>query len=384
MYKRLFLTFLFITSALLFLVFYINTEFDPYGYNSPLTNSSFKLAKVHKPIRLLKLKPEVIVIGNSRNLYAFDKLNGDTRKFYNASLAGLSISSIANLFYHITSSPDSRLKEAYISLDNVCDPKEGAAQTFEIDGRFIISPDNSIFSVLFNKHALYTSFDTILISLDKKNNSLLNESGRQTAFNEGSYLKSGSANALKLRERSTIKGQSLSESSYDEFIEKCETKSIDNILDIANKNNIRLNFFINPVNVRYWEIAYQIGSLNKYLYNKKLIQDKLKSPFNKSKAMINVFDFRRLNGFTLERLSYSDKHSSHKYWFESSHFKKELGDALMSILINKKFNHSDISTNLLDVDVEADFLSQLNILKQWKLDNPDLASEIQQAIADNN
>lgn len=378
MYKNLLFVFLLVTITLLSILFCINSKFDPYGYNAPLTNP--KLEKIHKPLKLLELRPEIIVIGNSRNLYTFDAFNSKIDNFYNASLPGLGISRIAELFYHAASTPNSIIKEAYLSLDQICDQNDSDI-TFEVDKRFLIGPENSIYNVLFNKYALYTSLDTLLLSINMPKKPVLNQRGRQIVFNEGNYQTRGSANALITREKSNIKGQNVSQSSYADFVAKCDTTSIDNILAVASKMNIEITFFINPVNVRYWEIARQTGSLNTYLFNKKLAKDKLKSPFNKHKAVVRLFDFRKLNEYTLERLSYHDKHSSHRYWYESSHFKKEFGKIIMSNMDSDSITPTKLGGNLLDIDIDADFQIQLKILDEWELINPDLVAEIERAIS---
>ena len=50
------------------------------------------------------------------------------------------------------------------------------------------------------------------------------------------------------------------------------------------------------------------------------------------------------------------------------------------ILDSNEYNNTALSSNLLNADIEGEFKVQLNILKKWRMNNPDLVNEIQQAI----
>jgi hypothetical protein len=383
MYKKLLLIFLLVTASLLILEYFVNTWMDPYVLSSKTGWVSNQEIRVTKPIKVFENKLKAVLIGNSRNNYGIDLIGDNTSDFYNLSLSGIGINEIAKLFYHTVSS-NADLEVAFISLDSVCDPNDPLYASQFIDERFLISSKNKAHEVIFNKYALYASYSTLELSIAQSKAGFLNEVGRQTIFNENEYLSKGAAHGLRTKEAVTIGPQGNKEStqelSFQDYKKMCKTTSLISILNLAKKQNIKLTFFINPVNVRYWEITYQKNRLQTYLFDKKIIKDIIHASLIGANQAIKVIDFRRLNDFTLERLSYNDAAEiKYKYWYESSHFTKKFGDVITSILISDELENMATSVSLLDIDIEDDFKSQLNILKSWRLNNPDLVSEIQQA-----
>jgi len=357
---------------------------DPYVLSSSTGHISNQEIRITKPIKVLENSPQKVLIGNSRNNYSSDLIGEEHSNFYNLSLSGIGINEIAKLFYHAVYSNNSNLKLAYISLDSVCDPKDFLHESKFIDERFLIKPNNNTYNILFNKYALYTSYDTLILSIENATKGFLNEVGRQTIFNEGDYLAKGAAHALRKKEEITIGAKSNKKPAqsiiFEDYIKTCETKSLVKILDIAKKENIQLTFFINPVNVRYWEIQRQKNSLQHYLFNKIIIKKTIDASLIGAKNPIKVIDFRKLNKFTLERLSYHDAADLYyEYWYESSHFTNKFGEMITNVLQHDEYNNTAISSNLLDIDIEADFKQQLNSLKNWRLNNTDLVREIEQA-----
>ena len=152
-----------------------------------------------------------------------------------------------------------------------------------------------------------------------------------------------------------------------------------NFLNIEKK--ISLFFFYNPVNVRYWEIFHIKGNINNILFNKKLAKQTL-NRYKGTAIDIEVFDFLQLNSYTLERLSYKDKHKNHTYWYESSHYKKSLGDILMAAMTNTNPQDNTLFNDLLTSDVEENHEHQLKLLNNWREDNLDIVAEILQTIAE--
>jgi hypothetical protein len=358
---------------------------DPYVLSSSIGRITNQEIRITKPIKVLEIQPKKILIGNSRNNYSSEITGDDSSTFYNLSLSGIGINEISKLFYHAVYSSNSNLNIAYIGLDSVCDPKDSLYISKFIDERFLISSKNQAYNIFFNKYALYTSYDTLLLSIENSTKGFLNKVGRQTIFNEGDYLVKGASHALRKKEETTI-GTKVDKKSaqpilFKDYRKTCKTASLNRILNIAKKENIQLTFFLNPVNVRYWEIQFHKNGLQHYLFDKKIIKDTIYAALIGATNSINVIDFRELNEFTLERLSYEDPTDLYyKYWYESSHFTKTFGDMTSKILDSNEYNNTALSSNLLNADIEGEFKVQLNILKKWRMNNPDLVNEIQQAI----
>jgi len=292
------------------------------------------------------------------------------------------MSEVSQLFYHATFAPNSQIKKAYITLDAICDSK---TSNF-IDKRFLITPTTSYSKVILNKYTLYTTTNTLALSLlHTPEYAYINQFGRQTIFDEGKYIAKGLGHSLKDREQMSIGNynptKKTSKPSYISYQQKCKTQSLEQIIAIAVEKKISLFFFYNPINVRYWEISHIKGSLNDTLFSKKLAKQTLYK-YKDTALDIKVFDFRQLNSYTLERLSYKDKHKNHTYWYESSHYKKSLGDILMEAMTNKNPRDNTLFNELLTSDIEENHKHQLRLLNNWREDNLDIVAEIHKTIAE--
>jgi len=385
MHKKYLFVFLFSVLFLLIIQATFNFWVDPYGFHSSIKLNSFKATIINKPYAITSKKPTSIIIGNSRNLYSFELSNTKLKNSYNLSLAGIGIEPIRKLFEHSVNT--STIHRAIISLDNVCDPKTNNESVFSIDERFLINSENSKFKVFIYKILLYSSLEATNYSwsLLKNNEPKIefSQSGRKIFFNEFDFITKGYGHALAHREEAKIIGslKSKSYSSYKEYSRSCKTTNIDSIITIANERNIKISFFLNPINIRYWEVTHQIKPSNKsQVYQRMLIQEKiLEIPIDKI-GNFSGFDFLKLNSYTTENLSYIDSEVEPKYWYESSHYQLALGDLILNTMINEDFSNSGFVSNIKTKNYEKEFIFQQSIMNSWRKNNPTIVLEITDAI----
>jgi hypothetical protein len=346
-----------------------------------------KSIKIFKPYDVIDKSPSIVIIGNSRNYYSFSPQDTETTDTYNLSFPGIGVVQIRSLFEHIIRS-EIDIREFIISLDSFCDPLSIRSMTNSLDDRVLISNDNSLIKTKINKVLLYLSLDASYTSyrnINKPDNNYLTTDGRAVWFNEFNYHEKGPGNALFKRESRNIirrvnNSDKITATNYNDYKKQCQTNNLDFIIDSAITNNIKINFFLNPVNARYWEIYNSFNELETYVhFPKKLIKEKLKNIPGVYQHLFTGMDFLRLNTFTMEPLSYFDQ-KERNYWYESSHYKASFGNVLLLTILNKEFNNSNLVKDLKLVDLDLDYSNQITMLNQWRTSNSKLKEEISRSI----
>ncbi|MCG8014591.1 MAG: hypothetical protein JAY97_00090 [Candidatus Thiodiazotropha sp. 'RUGA'] len=368
----------------------VNYYFDPYGFNGKLKHIDSKAVKIFKPYDVIDKDPSTVIIGNSRNYYSFSPEHTGKNSAYNLSFPGIGIAQIRALYEHILKA-EITIDELVITLDSFCDPLTIRSISNSLDDRVLISDDNPQIRTLVNKVLFYLSLDASYTSyrnIRKPKDNYMSVDGRAVKFNEYNYLRNGPGNALIERESRNIfqrvnRTNSIKATSYTDYKKQCETSNLDFIINSTIENNIKVNFFLNPVNARYWEIYAYFDGLSSYVhYPKKLIQEKLKNIAEEKQYLFEGYDFLRLNAFTLEPLSYSDS-EERTYWYESSHYNLAFGNIVLSNIFNEDFKRTQLVANLKEVDLDRDFEIQKSLLQVWRENNPELKKEILNSIENN-
>ncbi|MCG7897941.1 MAG: hypothetical protein JAY99_12300 [Candidatus Thiodiazotropha lotti] len=365
----------------------VNYYFDPYGFNGRLKHIDSKAVKIFKPYDVIEKEPSTVIIGNSRNYYSFSPSHTGKNSTYNLSFPGIGIAQIRSLYEHILKA-EIDIDELIITLDSFCDPLTIRSISNSLDDRVLISEDNPQIRTLVNKVLFYLSLDASYTSyrnIRKPKDNFMSSDGRAVKFNEYNYLKKGPGNALIERESRNIfrrvnRTNSIKAASYSDYKKQCKTVNLDYIINSTIENNIKVSFFLNPVNARYWEIYAHFDGLPSYVhYPKKLIQEKLNTIAEEHQHQFEGFDFLRLNAFTLEPLSYSDI-EERTYWYESSHYNLAFGNIVLSNIFDKNFERTQLVANLKDTDLDQDYLKQKSLLEEWRNTNPELNNEIRNSI----
>lgn len=390
MYKKFISTF-FIFAFLIFCVqLIVNYYFDPYGFNGKLKHIDSKAVKIFKPYDVIDKDPSTVIIGNSRNYYSFSPEHTGKNSTYNLSFPGIGIAQIRALYEHILKA-EIAIEELIITLDSFCDPLTIRSISNSLDDRVLISDDNPQIRTLVNKVLFYLSLDASYTSyrnIRKPKDNYMSSDGRAVKFNEYNYPRKGPGNALIERESRNIfqrvnRTNSIKATSYADYKKQCETSNLDFIINSTIENNIKVSFFLNPVNARYWEIYAYFDGLSSYIhYPKKLIQEKLKNIAEENQYLFEGYDFLRLNAFTLEPLSYSDI-EERTYWYESSHYNLAFGNILLSNIFDEDFERTQLVANLKEIDLDMDFEQQKSLLQEWRENNPELKKEILNSIENN-
>ncbi len=123
---------------------------------------------------------------------------------------------------------------------------------------------------------------------------------------------------------------------------------LEDIISFSHRNKIDLKIIISPIHARLLEIINSKGLWSKFEEWKKeiVIANNNKSK-EYSKRKFPVWDFADYSTYTTEIIPLpNDPIPSTKWYWESSHYKKELGDLMLNIVLDSKYVNTVISSPL--------------------------------------
>ena len=93
-----------------------------------------------------------------------------------------------------------------------------------------------------------------------------------------------------------------------------------------------------------------------------------------------IFDFNLINQYTTEKFDFVGN-SEPTYWWESSHYKKALGDKLIDWInaTEDKRDHS-IGVAITQENIDQHIETQSNLLLQWQKARPEVVKELLDSI----
>tara|TARA_Y100000746_G_scaffold26393_1_gene20190 strand:- start:8233 stop:9474 length:1242 start_codon:yes stop_codon:yes gene_type:complete len=379
---------------ILFFISMFNFVIDPYGiYNSteikglnmnkPAIKSHLRMSKAYK---IKHLKPQAIILGTSRAEFGLDP---DHRGFdfdttYNLNLSGGNTYEILRYFQHAIMV--SNIDQTILALD-----------FFQFNINTKNSPD-----FLENRLASYSDNieSTQRMPLSDIIDSLLTfdafKSSLETIASQSSkptYLKNG-----LIDPETTSRGKLIniigqrqlfinSEKRYfDKTYRNMKLKSTENnlnslsnfrnLVSLAYKKNIDLRILINPSHVRQFEVIALSGLWPTFEAWKVSLAE-----INEEEAKLNkkepfpIWDFSTYNFFTTERVpELGDIDTKMNWYWESSHFSKELGDIVLDNIFGypvkdnspKKYfgtliNTNNIYSHLQNIRVKRDIWRNENL-----------------------
>lgn len=337
--------------VILFIVFFVsvvNYIVDPYNlYKTNLYKTKPKLVNQMRLVKLSQvrdIKPKSVILGTSRADLAMDPTHKYfTKPSYNLSNSGATM--YETKFYVKDIVKQKNLESILLVLDWRMFNDEKMKKTEDFESYFnFFNP----YKFLLN----YTTFKDSIYTLKNQNtqniyfdNGLMNDSHMASyVIKEGGHLK-----LMKKEERFYYSIFSLDntykdtgKNSFDDFKE---------ILQLCYKNNIKLNIIFGPSHIRQWEsFDYHIGynvfvkwKRDVVFFVEKIAKEENKEPFK-------IVDFSVYHELTAEEVPKDNKQIM-KYHWESSHYKKELGNIVLDRLLGIS-SYKDFGTeiNIQNID----------------------------------
>ena len=386
-----------ITFLLLVFVASFNALVDPFDFfDGPVINnfnqqkpefqSHMRMTKAHQ-IRLQK--PEIIILGSSR---ADTGLNPNHPGFsvpqskrYNTALHSANIYEVFRYLQHAQSIHP--LKQVILGLDffmfNI-NKKNEADFVEERLAPMKTGWIKDIFQALFTYDGLLASINTI--EKQDKTGILYFPNGFKNDNQNWEQIqkKGGHHQAAINNEKDTL--YALDGFTFFALSNKeQQSKSINTFIEIitfCKKNNIDLRVFISPMHVRKIQLLHQIGLWSEFEnWKKRLVQ-----LIETNTPDYSLWDFTGYNEITTEPFPLlGDTETQMKWYWESSHYKKETGDLILSKVLNNQSNptvtdHFDFGSKLSSSTIELHLNKIRNNRDQFQTNHPEIVKEIHQMI----
>jgi len=331
----------------LFIIGSVNYYFNPLGiYKRPnffphgeVYPAAINYLRMHKRERVKDIKPEALIIGSSR---PYDGINPKDKFFPNLRVYnfGLPASSILEqrkaMEFAQAVNP---LKEVVIALDfygfNALKLENKAFDQEKMNPSHL-KPIASF----IDRYGTILSLDTFVLSL--KHNRYLRKIERYS-YPEANGHKVYNDGVFKIKQQGTYamfeKPNSFGDYSFQYSTDPKDTsfQHLTAMLDLARNNNIKVTIIINPLHKIVLDYYEEIGKLPLFEEWKRNLIATVKANADKYRASpYPLWDFAYHNKITDEDIpAEGDKVSRMKYFWDTNHYKENVGDAILSIIQGK-------------------------------------------------
>jgi hypothetical protein len=347
---------------LLTVIILMNYFVDPYSiFDSPTWEGiNANKPELFKHLRLTKAhavkarKPDALVIGSSRTEHGLDPEHpGLFPEFntYNLALNGATI--YENLRYFQHANAERRLKKVVLAIDffqfnayrpNAPDFSEERLSSDILGERRNIAMMTDMLETL-------ASVDVTLASL----RTLFQQSNRQNVILPRGQVEQPDKEAIMMMRGGRHEAALFSELNYVTHLyfprphKKFDFVSEDGtintfdyfrrILEEVHRSKIEFYILISPAHARQWELTARAGLWDKWeawkrevvRLNEEVARERRRKPFP-------LWDFSGFNTYTMEAVpALGDKKTMMRWFWESSHYRKELGD----LVLDRVLNYSD-------------------------------------------
>jgi hypothetical protein len=342
--------------------------FDPLGY---FRNKGVKLVYIPKnrvwddngfPI---EIKPseeslKTIIAGSSRVKRGFSVADPEMRKFtgatYNLGIAGVQFNELNRYINFML--PKYPIETLVVCLDlNQFGAKN--KETLSRIPTFVRRAE--IFSLLRSAFGIIKNvFD------DSANKALATQEVKLRTQKFGHKFLTQSLEASMYARFLTIDWQ-----PYEEHLE-----ILNSLLTTACKDNIETKLFISPTHVRQLILLKMSKNLPRFLQWKKDLA-RISDAQIKAGCKVSLTDFSQISKVTSEKFpEKNDKNHEMRWYWESSHYKSELGLFIIKRLWNDASALPKFGNNLTIENVELENSKTLSDLEKYMQKNPEVFEEI--------
>lgn len=371
------------TALSLFCVVALNYLINPYSiYTAPrldgINNNKpllFKYLRLTKAYAVLHKKPDALIIGSSRTEHGLNPEHPAILGKYNSFNLALTGASIyENLRYLQHANSVEPLKMVVLAVDyfqfNAYRPTAVGFSEHRLAADINGNPRSvSIFTdnlaTLASVDALIASIKT-LFQQDNDDHVILARGQVMQPDKDAIIMRSGGRHEAALYSelnyishlyfprpfrKNAFVNDDGSINTFDYFKQ---------ILEYCHRHNIELQLMISPAHARQWELIAAAGMWNQFeRWKREMVRynDAVAKTFNQQ--AYPLWDFSGYNSYSTEAVpALGDKTHMMQWYWESSHYRTELGD----LVLDKMFDYQDPSRT-----VNADFgvkITPENIDKQ--------------------
>lgn len=391
--KRYLTLWLATTMALLLVVAAFNVTVDPYGLFRMIDKSGFNSIKpaaathgaMTKAYQLARVKPKILVLGNSRAELGLDPNHpawAAQGPVYNAALPGTGVKTSLLFLQHALATaegnPGEQLKVVVWGIDFL-DFLTDAAQPHRVSGPGkdddrLLGSDN-LQSTSWQQQARDYLITTLtLTALFDSVHTLANQTNPYAVdltplgFNPmHDYIKissdEGYWNVFRQKDHANVKA--LLRRPKDIFDasghSSQEFEDLKEVMRLCRQHGVKLQLFTYPYHAHLLEIFRITGHWAAFDEWKrsvvKLLADEASAA---NRSAFEFWDFSGFNSLTSEIIpAKGDRTSRMRYYWEAGHFKKELGDLMLSRMLSQSELPAEFGKLLTHSNVEE----QISLIK---------------------
>lgn len=383
-YVQLYLALL---SSLLLAIAGVNILVDPYKMFRVLTVKGFNHNKYFldatglrrvKAFDLAQGDYDTVILGTSRALTGLDPQAPafGSRKVYNAGLTASNFYEVEKVYRYARN--QLKLRTVVIGLD-----------FFTFTGKKSVNRDfdQSLFAgVMFQNPSSYL---TDLLSLDTLQLSFKtvarNMRGKAPTYWDNGFRNMNTSHLDQYKLFNTLTKTFFDDDSYGAFSYSQERLELfRQLVEDCKKNNIELHILINPSHAREMEVIRILGLFPQFEQWKRdlvSILDKSNTAHTNTPAF-TLWDFSGYNQATTEAIPPKNSPVRMKWYWEASHYRKELGYIVLDKVFGRASNVpaplTDFGTTLTPNNLEPHLAKIRSQQKQYMLAFPQEVREVEQ------
>jgi hypothetical protein len=363
----------------------INYVVNPFDIYQSISISHFNRDKTQlknrerlwKPYIERKIKPEVIILGNSRSERGLDPehpaLLKISKKVYNLSAPGLSMYEALKLLQ--ISAYNGKINTVILGID-LMNFTRSQIRDSRLDQRLAINSNftkyigysiDDILESLLSIHALIASYKTVIqqneyLKITHKPNGL-------AMFNEGDKIIRIRGHFNYFLEKDQLYAQVRlnhgANTFNNPFSESPALEYFRLFVDSCYKSDINLYIFIQPVHAHIQEIFRLKGIWPIYrTFEKQLVKIVANESHLHKKPPFPLWDFSGYNSVTTEDIPQEGDLITHmRWWWGGAHYKKKLGN----LILDRIFHYHDLRNTIPDdfgfLITEDNFEQDLNKIR---------------------
>jgi len=371
------------------------TGINDYKYELP------RNSRLSKAVDLRRFHPDCLVLGSSRAQFGIDPSHPawENCRAYNLALAAGGL--YETMRYFQQAALLQRPKEAVISLDlfmmNVYRGPQGGFQ----EERLMTNPDGSP-NPQWRRTYAYDIFSNLLswYSLKASSRTLFPRSPRQVRGPENGYWEFRHDSVITPSRRTRREAFRRSEQAFltehwfpaprrrfatrDPESGKDAYNDLRTILRLAHQHETRLFLCVSPSHARQWEALLQAGLWNEFEnWKRMLVRVNDEEAKRAGRTPFAVWDFSGYNTYTTEEVPAEDSPENDMRWYwESSHFKKELGDHVLNRVLGYRTTDPvtapDFGVRLDARNIEAHLAAVRAAQRRWQRTHASDVTEIEE------
>lgn len=380
------------------LVILFNWLVNPYNiYQSLSIEQLDKKPMVASHLRLAKAmavewkKPEYLIMGSSTAETGFNPQlpSWNSSRVYNLGLSGANIYEVMRYLQHAESIHP--IKKVVLAVNffmfnaYVRNRSDFDESILSVDSNGIKNPlaVNNFFATLLSYDAIKASVETIRNQNTKnafQNNGQLVHNYRTDHINQLKGYKNNFLDAERYNRSSLLP---LPDEQFHFSNPKKQINTIQylqKIIRICEENNTELTLIIAPEHVRLMETYKQLGLLKLYeQWQTQLVQQITVHNQDHPNHPFELWNFNKINAVTTEILPKKDDKKTIMSWFwDPHHFKNELGNLILTQVLNKQDNSNinNFSTLLTWANLQQEIDSNSMLLSHWEQKHADEVEEI--------